>query len=317
MEFILRPFEGSDLPGVTQLLEVSEQVDGPTWPVAAHLFARRLLTLADDPRKDARLAVSSSGQVVGYALLSPQTGAGRPGGVELRCWGTVHPKFRRQGVGRALLDWAIECWGNPGGDFMSAAAKRDNRGAHVLFERCGFDHTAYSWQMRRAPSRIPPPSVPDGIQMRPFQRNRDAARLRDAFQEAFSAPESALTLTRGQTWREIDLAQPLPGATMLAEEGDRLVGFYHTRRCPWSDNEGEVYFWGVIPDWRRQGLGRSLLALAVSDLARAGYPSVVAEVSGREMSDIEHYHILGFHEFDRVDWYTRSPTNQETGDAAL
>ena len=304
MDVHLRPFQPEDLSGVTRLLEVSDQVDGLAWPSIPSLWARRLLTIEEDVQKDARLAVTESGEIIGLCLLWPEAGTARPGGLEIRCPGTVHPRWRRQGIGDALLSWASSRWPEIGGDFVSARCKRDNQGAKVLFEKYGFRPMAFSWRMRRPPARVLPPTWPEGIQVRPFDRQRDADALRTAFRQVFSAPESPLTFSREQAWQDFDAAKRIPGSTTLAEADGRLVGFYHVRPCPWSLEEGEVYYWGVVEDWRRRGLGRALLASALGDLAQMGYPSTVVEVVGREQSDIKHFRILGFHEFDRVDWYT-------------
>jgi GNAT superfamily N-acetyltransferase len=79
---------------------------------------------------------------------------------------------------------------------------------------------------------------------------------------------------RTERWRE-----PLPGApggrrTLVAEADGSVVGFAAFGPCRDADASarvGELYAIYVLPEWLRQGTGRSLHGVCVDDLRRSGF----------------------------------------------
>ncbi|QKY21550.1 GNAT family N-acetyltransferase [Halolamina sp. CBA1230] len=87
-----------------------------------------------DPVAGGELLVSvADGDVVGYLLWFP----GEPAAVaEL----VVHPDYRREGRGRALLGALFDCL-DPGAEVTLRVAA-DNEGAKALYEEFGFERIA-------------------------------------------------------------------------------------------------------------------------------------------------------------------------------
>ncbi len=68
---------------------------------------------------------------------------------------------------------------------------------------------------------------------------------------------------------------------ILAEAGDRLLGYACYGRIPCTEASWDLYWIAVHPDAQGGGLGRRLLAAAEERVAAAGGAAVYAETSGR------------------------------------
>lgn len=106
--------------------------------------------------------------------------------------------------------------------------------------------------------------------------------------------DRAARLTR---WEELlrDTDWPRSG-TLVAEEGDRLVGF--ARLCPEGGTErsagGEVAAFHVTPVRWREGIGRTLMGVAVTQLANAGFDNAILWVVDGNHRAIHFYAAMGW-----------------------
>jgi len=116
--------------------------------------------------------------------------------------------------------------------------------------------------------------------------------------------------TRGWSPGEFDvlLASPSALALIANDNQNRAIGFVLVRTAA---DEGEVVSIAVLPEARRQHIGR-LLLLAASDLARTkGAAALFLEVSESNEAARALYSSLGFTEVGRRPGYYREPNVQE------
>ena len=66
------------------------------------------------------------------------------------------------------------------------------------------------------------------------------------------------------------------GFGYLAWQGDVPAGFILARDL---GDDAEILTLGVLPEWRRRGLGRALLAASAAEAARRGLAAIVLEVA--------------------------------------
>ena len=81
-------------------------------------------------------------------------------------------------------------------------------------------------------------------------------------------------------------------ATMVACDGDTLVGFIGTRTGPLYENDGQygqIMALAVASDYQRQGIGRMLLQAAESELMRHQI-SILVVTSGNQRSDAHAFY---------------------------
>ncbi|MCX7896493.1 MAG: GNAT family N-acetyltransferase [Rhodocyclaceae bacterium] len=136
----------ADLPAMADLLEELFSLEADFVPMRdRHLSGLRLI-LADPGR--GRLFVARSGaQVIGMAnvLITVSTALGAH--VAILEDVIVAPAFRRQGIGRRLLDTVIDWARKHGLARITLLADGDNGCALAFYERMGF--TASSMVVRR------------------------------------------------------------------------------------------------------------------------------------------------------------------------
>ena len=121
-----------------------------------------------DLARDSRVGLDADGVARAFGLVQI-----RPGDVTLlraACWGGVHPQWRGQGVGRALLAWQVERAAQlvadrradlgtdaPAGALMIVEERAESAGR--LAARLGFELSRYFFVMRRDLSEPLPTST--------------------------------------------------------------------------------------------------------------------------------------------------------------
>ena len=84
---------------------------------------------------------------------------------------------------------------------------------------------------------------------------------------------------------------------------DEPVGFILTRQ---AQDEGEIITLGVTPDHHREGLARTLVRVAESNIINAGGCAMFLEVAAINQPARALYKVLGYQEVSRREGYYRS-----------
>ena len=91
---------------------------------------------------------------------------------------------------------------------------------------------------------------------------------------------------------------------LVAQQSGRLVGYLHVRRVI---DEAEILSIATLPAFRRQGIARELLALAVTELRDSPPCHLFLEVSVKNGPATRMYTALGFNEIGIRKGYYRQP----------
>jgi mycothiol synthase len=222
-----------------------------------------------------------AGDVDGYAHLEPGE---EPSG-EL----VVHPRARRQGHGRALLDEMVSRAG-PG---VRVWAHGDLPDAAALAKAAGWVRVRALWQMRRSlADPLPEVSFPPDVRLRTFVPGQDEEAWLEVNRRAFAHhPEQGsrsaqdLALREREPWFD-------PDGFFLAERAGRIAGFHWTKIHPGPI--GEVYVVGVDPAAQGGGLGRALTIAGLRYLRERGLGDVMLYVDEDNLAAVKTYTALGF-----------------------
>jgi mycothiol synthase len=263
---------------------------------------RALTAPSADPDRNARLALSQSGSIVGTAMLD-EIGDGKG-----KFWLDI--RAADQDAAEALVDWAesrckerVEAsarvfagaWS--AGDAVTAALRtRDfQRVRHSLRMTIDVSH------------EVPAPDWPDGISVRTLELGDERA-VYEAHMETFadSWEHERMDYPEWSHWH-LDATRYDPVLSFLAFAGDELAGISLCREDDVLAGVGWVSILGVRRAWRRRGLAAALLRCSFRAFADRDCRRVVLGVDGTSLTGAERlYERVGMAVADRFEIYEKT-----------
>jgi len=225
-------------------------------------------------------------------------------------WGRVHPAFRGQGIGTALMDWAedrahIALERAPAGTriVLEASAISSHQPAIELLSERGYSARRTRLSMARAlDGQLPAPLWPAGISVHTMQPNQ-ALELYRAKNEAFRDHWGHVEPPEQEgfaTWlhRRINDSSYDPTLWFLALDGDQIAGF---SLCQLRTGEDPANAWinslGVRRPWRRRGVAKALLYHSFNELRWRGQARIGLDVDAQNLTGARRlYEQAGMHE---------------------
>jgi len=86
----------------------------------------------------------------------------------------------------------------------------------------------------------------------------------------------------------------------MAELNGKIIGKIHISIV---DDEGFIYGFGVLPDYRGNGYGREILSLALDILKKEDVRNIFLDVDRQNKNALELYESCGFEEISVMDYY--------------
>lgn len=269
-----------------------------------------------DPARDIRLVFAADNTLVGYIELWAT--ANPP--VHPWVWGCVHPDHERQGIGTALMTWAIDHAHNvmdrvPEGARVSVMVDTltQNEGAKHLFTNLGMTNVRHFWRMAiDLTDDLPAPVWPQNIRVVTGDVYGDAL-VPDAYRtvnEAFAdhwghvdrdvEEGVARWVHRSESDPNFD-----PSLWFIALDGDEIAGASLCRHHVDDDPKmGWVDTLGVRRPWRRQGLAMALLRHSFHVLRERGQSKVGLGVDATSLTNATKlYTKAGMHVARQYDAY--------------
>jgi mycothiol synthase len=196
---------------------------------------------------------------------------------------------------RALLAAAEE---HAGGGLVHVFVQGEDSSVARVLEEGGYAPARHSFRMLiELDGELPEPAWPDGIAVRTF-RPGEERRMYEANNAAF-ADEWYFAPFPFDEWLEVQAGRPShdPSLWWVAEAGDELAGF---SRNSWAFSGDPEHGWvnslGVLPPYRRRGLGEALLRHSFRDFRERGATQVSLGVdSQNETGAVRLYERVGMH----------------------
>ncbi|HTF11702.1 MAG TPA: mycothiol synthase [Asanoa sp.] len=289
----LAHLEAADIAAVLDLAAQAGDTDG-AYPFSEHV----VLHIRHGGEQHAvHLAVRDpDGSLVGYAHVDT-TDEVEGAAAEL----VVHPLRRRHGLGRALVNAAIDAAGAAGSRSLRLWAHGDHPSAGALAVELGFTRARVLFQMRRSLfAPLPERELPPGVTLRAFEPGRDDEDWVRVNARAFAHHPDQGRWTIDDL--RIRMAEPWfdPAGFLLAVDSGSgaLLGFHwtkvHGKGGHQHDPIGEVYVLGVDPDAHGRGLGGALTLAGLRYLRSAGLDQAMLYVDESNTPAVRLYTGLGF-----------------------
>ncbi len=226
------------------------------------------------------------GRLVGYADSVPR---GKEGRTE------VDVRTRDRDAAVALLQGAVKAANTRS---ARVVVQGDDAILRDVVEEEGWRPVRRSYQMRiELGDDVPEPDWPDGISVRVLD-SADERRLHEANELAFAADWDFRPQPFEQ-WRNDAFGRDNADHSLswLAEDGDELAGYSLNA---WHSSEDPEFGWvaslGVLPEYRRRGLGAALLQQSFREFRRRGATRVGLGVDSENVTGaVRLYERVGMH----------------------
>jgi mycothiol synthase len=275
-QYTRRYYLPEDYPALVELVKASNAALGHT----THITAEELAAIVEVPefnRQTDSIIFGDGGRII---AMSNQGFSAESG----RCWGdsVVHPDYWGQGIGAQLIrltearcmEWAESALAPDHPILLQFAAAEQNARALRLFEAHGYHVVRVFNQMHITfdqPMTAPP--LPGKLVLHPFDAERDAEAVYETHMEAF-ANHWGFERDRYEDWLQQTLYHPSNDISLwlIAYDGDEIVGIC-INRAGEGDDPDMAWVWalGVLPAWRRQGLGEALLRMSFARFQERGF----------------------------------------------
>ena len=209
----------------------------------------------------------------------------------------VRPEMRRRGIGRLLVEAAVEIERERGRPQVLLGVVPDDSAGKAFLAATGFAYHSTLWDLALPPDAVvAAPAWPADVAARPFELARDGRAWIALFNAAFATHPTPLQMDPSM----VD-APPDPNiddADMLVLEdaaSGALVGFCATtpeRVEGVLRPHAEIWTVGVLPERQGRGLGRQLLRWGVERLRSIGVRDITLSVNSR------NEHALGLYEHE-------------------
>ena len=295
-----------DIDAVTDLLHAAERVDHPRYLTPRDEVANEFTSSFVDLTRDSLVGADGSGELVACGLnyMPP----GQETLVRVILEGTVHPRWRRRGVGAQVLAWqerratqqlAASDKTLPG--WLMFFMDAEDAGRLALAASAGFAVARHYFELRRSfDAPIPDLPLPEGFRIaHPEPAQYEALRLakNDAFRDHWGSQPASAEEWEGMMGMSV--LRPDLSFVVTAPNGE-VAGFVLTEvdENDWEGqgfSSGYIELVGVPRAYRGLHIAPAMLAATLRAIQAAGLEKAVLDVDSENPSGaLPLYQGVGF-----------------------
>ena len=277
--FTVRPATLADVPACTALNNLYNKAIGDPVTYTESTLTAAWTTGEIDITRNSQLVHTADGQLVGFFAVVPH-----PDHVIVTTRGRIHPDFEGLGIATELMTWAEarakeEIVKAPPDARIAIRANCNDvhESAKTFLTDWGLEIARYFWDMEIDFSEeISQPTLPAGIEFRPYNPDQHFHAVSSADHEAFKdhwgVPRESLESFQ-KYWAHMIAGNKYYDPTLwfVAWDGDEVAGIcLCDTQSPADPEHGYVDTVAVRRPWRRRGLATLMLRHAFSELQKAG-----------------------------------------------
>ena len=299
-----------DYQAVAGLMSAAALVDGPENARTTE-EVRQLLSGPLALPEENLFLFEVKGQLVAYGRIELEEG---PGKSAFFMRGTVHPDWRRRGIGTRVIERIEQRIQERLGEatqqavYANAWTNLKHEDRQALFRKMGYELARYFFDMERtlheegSPVKVPDPVYPAGIAVQSMDERPDLDALVLTVNEAFRDHwgHTDTTLEQWQHWTSEPDHRPELWYIAWDTEKDEPAGLCGNGIVPEHNDrvgrqEGWVHVLGVRRAYRKQGLGRALLLTGMKALQDEGMQWAMLSVDAESLTGaLRLYEGVGF-----------------------
>ncbi len=263
-------------------------------PLSEHVLIH--LHHGGDSHDEHMIAIDQAGEIQGYLHLDATDAVEGPV-LEV----VVHPDARRNGIGKALVQAALD---RTSDSRIRLWAHGELSSAYGLSENLGFEKSRELWQMRRSLfAPFPKAQFSPEIVIRAFEVGADENNWLELNSQVFADHPEQGRMTREDLDVRMSEAWFDPTGFLIATRDGKMVGYHWTKVHGGQGTHGhseigEIYVLGVAPSERGTGLARALSIRGLEHLRSQGLPAAMLYVDADNTAAIRLYEFLGFAHWD-------------------
>ena len=275
-QLVWRTIDPKDEAALLGLDAACKSIDGEE-PVS-HMPADALKAAAIHSDNSLCVAVRDQLAAVGWVLVSEPA----EGVQHIRLGGQVHPEFRRQGIGEALLSWAelraLQA-AQPGLTLQLVITNEAlTEGANVLYLEYGYENVLTEQMLVRPLEEVALPNpLPEDLMARAWD-DVSAPLFFQAYAEGFSDRLGDIVPVQAEWIADYaeDDEHFRPDLSRVVLEGEKPVGFV---TCAVDGKTGWISQIAVVQERRRKGLAHALLMDTLRCFQREGCEEAALHVN--------------------------------------
>ena len=296
----IRKFRWQDIEQVTHLFNQVNGISGTVKENDVELLSQMLAQPSCQPESNCYVA-DSGGQLVGFALISPEVPIGRA-----VANGGVLSSHRQRGIGKTLVARAIERSQALDVRVLHIQTAHDSADASHILESYGFAQVKEYWQMRWEGAVLPLVRLPVRFELRPFRLDQDEQALADIQNAAFTENWGFSPNSVEEIAARVRMKSNVPDGILFITEGGPLAAYNWTHRNENSlGSVGFIGMTGVHPNFRGNGLGTAVVVAGLEYLRGEGITTVELEVDSQNPPARNLYLKLGFRQVHKTVWYEK------------
>jgi ribosomal protein S18 acetylase RimI-like enzyme len=209
--------------------------------------------------------------------------------------GMVHPEFRMKGIFKKLYLLAKAEWEKICPSQVLVLCDHTSLSGLAFINSLEAEYSSSEYKMYLN-KRDLDTNCANGIKLR-VATKEDAAELHRQDSIYFGLVEKEAD---DREIKEIPIQEAAGTVSYIAELQGKIIGKI---RIDVTDNEGGIYGFGILPDFRGKGYGRETLSIALEILKKKQLDNIFLEVATENKNALGLYESCGFEETSVMDYY--------------